>query len=63
MYLLFSGDSYYPTGGWNDFKGNYKTLEEAINSANDKKDWWHIVSTETWEIVMDKYRFKTSTAS
>jgi hypothetical protein len=58
MYLLFCGDSYYPTGGWNDFKGSYKTLEEAINSSNDDNDWWHVVSTETWEIMMDKYRFK-----
>ena len=44
MYLLFSGDKYYPSGGWQDFDGTYATLEYAIMYALDKNaGWWHIV--------------------
>ncbi len=47
-YLLFSGDEYYPLGGWNDFKGSFDTLEEA-KEAKEKlsgHDWYQIVDTK-----------------
>jgi hypothetical protein len=46
MYLLFAGDTYYPCGGWNDYRGSFATEEEAINWMVGKRefDWWHIVS-------------------
>jgi hypothetical protein len=28
-YLLFEFWSYYPEGGWNDFKGSFDTVAEA----------------------------------
>jgi hypothetical protein len=29
-FLLFAGDSYYPSGGWGDFQGAFATREEAV---------------------------------
>jgi hypothetical protein len=28
-YLVFAFDEYYPDGGWNDFRGDFDTLDEA----------------------------------
>lgn len=45
-YLVFSGDYYYPSGGWQDFKGEFDSLYEAlefIRSGNQCKEWVHIV--------------------
>jgi len=36
MFLLFSFDNCYPEGGWNDFRGDYNTLEEGIEAANQE---------------------------
>ena len=34
-YLLFAFDDYYPTGGWNDFRGSFDTAIEAfVDGAN-----------------------------
>lgn len=60
MYQLFGGDNYYPCGGIHDFRGSYKTLEEAIARATGdwvldsddpddpydvfKLEWWHVVT-------------------
>lgn len=30
-YLLFKGVDYYPSGGWEDFKGDYDSVDEIIN--------------------------------
>jgi hypothetical protein len=45
MYLIFGGDDYYPEGGWKDYKGSSKTLEQAkiIAATLKNVDWWHIV--------------------
>lgn len=32
-YLVFGGDFYYPRGGWDDLKGEFDSLEEAITQA------------------------------
>lgn len=43
MFLIFAGDSYYPGGGWRDFKGYAPTLEAALEIvANQSCDWWHV---------------------
>jgi len=47
-YLVFAGICYYPLGGWDDFKGSFKTKKEALLEA--KKDWdegW------TWAHIVD----------
>lgn len=44
MFLVFAGEDYYPSGGWNDFVGSYPTLHEAKEAAvKQRRDWWHIV--------------------
>lgn len=44
MFMLFAGDHYYPRGGWNDYHGEFPTLEDARRvAANLLVDWWHIV--------------------
>lgn len=44
MYMVFAGSNYYPQGGWEDHKGTFDTLEEALEcAANAGEDWWHIV--------------------
>lgn len=52
-YILFYGDSYYPLGGWEDFGGTFDTVEKAKDYVLSiiVCDWWHIVDTETMEIV------------
>jgi hypothetical protein len=49
-YILFSGDYYYPSGGWNDAKGDFDTIEEAIR-VGSRADWFHVIDTETWSEV------------
>ena len=46
-YLAFYGAVYYPSGGMDDFIGDYETLEEAIQAINKKhkEDSYR----ETWE--------------
>jgi hypothetical protein len=32
-YLLFAFDDYYPCGGWKDYRGNFDSIVEALESA------------------------------
>ena len=60
-FLLFTHDTYYPGGGWHDFKGDFDTKEEAEelgakyltwdNPQKWENDQWHIVDMETGEEV------------
>ena len=50
-YLLFAGDHYYPSGGWDDFQEAFETWEEANQKGKDlkeqrKADWYHVVDLE-----------------
>jgi hypothetical protein len=43
-YLLFSGNQFYPGGGWDDLRGEFATFEEAREKADKlDDDWFHIV--------------------
>ena len=54
-YLLFSGDNYYPGGGWNDFKGAFNTVEEAVQHGDKLGyDWYQVVHLTTLEIVYER---------
>lgn len=46
-FLVFAYDSYYPNGGWNDFKGSFDTLNEAQSFDVSQYDYTHIVDTQT----------------
>lgn len=60
-YLLFSGQCYYPLGGWCDFQGDYDTEEEPKGIAQaaydkiasrDQYDFWsEVVDTDTMASV------------
>lgn len=44
-YLLFCFDGYYPVGGWNDFRGSYDTLQEAVEKRSF--DYYHVIDSTT----------------
>lgn len=49
-FLVFAGFSYYPNGGWDDFKQACNTLEEAYTVGREQKktyDWVNIVDLNT----------------
>jgi hypothetical protein len=51
-FLLFGGDQYYPLGGWQDYKGDFDTKEQALKeAANWSWDWYQIVDSKKGEIV------------
>lgn len=56
-YLLFAGDEYYPAGGWQDYRGRYNSLNEAIKAAGKLTwDWWQIVNLDTGKIILEETR-------
>ena len=51
-FMLFGHDSYYPSGGWNDFEGDFDTIEEAqahIDGQKCKRDAYDLINSETKE--------------
>jgi hypothetical protein len=45
-YLVFIGNIYYPSGGWDDFSGYFESIEKAkehIKSFDPAYKWGHIV--------------------
>lgn len=49
-YLLFTFDSYYPSGGWHDLAGNYDTVTEAWANRGGQ-DNYQIVDSANGNIV------------
>jgi len=53
-YLLFTGNDYYPEGGWGDFGGDFDTIEEIKHTEKYMvEDWYQIVDTETMLLVYE----------
>ena len=55
-FLLFANDVYYATGGWNDFRGAFETLDGArsffeTGDCGHAFEWGHVVDTESLEVV------------
>jgi hypothetical protein len=62
-YWLFGGECYYAAGGWDDRRGMYDTIAEAVAEGKrqrgfasstrlqDVYEWWHVVDIATGEIV------------
>jgi hypothetical protein len=54
-YWLFFWDTYYPSGGMNDFLGSFDSVEEAKNHLTREKDMvlahYEILDRDTMEIV------------
>lgn len=68
-YLLFAGDAYYPSGGWNDFVSASVNLDplkakavELLELGHSYKrggaNWAHIIDTQTDTCYYPKYRFQ-----
>lgn len=61
-YLAFEGSEYYPEGGWDDFVGDYDSIEEALKAIKEKQVnyreghlvWAHIVDLSTKEVTRIK---------
>lgn len=61
MYFIFAGNSYYPSGGFDDFINTCLTLEDALElCANLSKDWWQIVRIATVDGVVEHEIVKNS---
>lgn len=58
---VFTYDQYYPSGGWNDFRAAYDTLDEAKEHVKRRKpERYHIVDFTTgrmaWEEWQDDFK-------
>jgi hypothetical protein len=52
-YLLFYGDNYYPSGGWDDFKGDFDSVDEAkVAFEKQREDWGHVVDVATGTVTI-----------
>lgn len=61
MYLLFAFYNYYPEGGWNDYQGNFDSLDEATAVGNHlleerDADEYQIVGLLTRKVVASRKR-------
>ncbi len=46
-YALFAGDRYYPSGGWEDYRGSFKTADEAMAEVTLVEfTWAHVVDLQ-----------------
>ena len=52
-YLLFSGEDYYPEGGWLDYCGAFATIEEAKSNLARGMEWAQVVDTKIEKIVAE----------
>lgn len=46
-FIVFGGDTYYPSGGMRDFKGAFPSMLDAITWAGSQGfDWWQVVDKD-----------------
>lgn len=60
-YLLFANISYYPQGGWADFRGSFDSIDDAVSFYKNKIidphytgenwDWYDIVDSQLGGVV------------
>lgn len=55
-FLLFMGDCYYPSGGWNDFAAQADTWEEILKIRIERMSkysmpWWHVYDAQEKAII------------
>jgi hypothetical protein len=53
MFLLFAGHRYYPRGGSLDFRGKFKTIDEAKQWFRHNKNEIHNSYTDVWADILD----------
>lgn len=62
-FLLFTGLTYYPCGGWSDFANSFVVLQEAFDEVeriraiqaygDGWQNWWQIVDFQLGKIVSE----------
>lgn len=60
QFLLFGGVKDSSKGGWEDFKGDFDSAQEArnagdrisIQTSRKQDEWMHVINTETKEFVL-----------
>lgn len=52
-YLLFSWNDYEGMGGWNDFVGDFDSIEDAISHAPRTHDNFQVVNSDSGDIIID----------
>lgn len=59
-FVVFRGDYYYPSGGWDDFAASFDTVEEALEFTRTPNvvnrivlhyDWYQIIDLNTGKVV------------
>jgi hypothetical protein len=63
-FLVFSGDKYYPAGGWLDLMNSFDTEDAAVGYArglaSDALVWSHVVDSHSeWTMVFDSKETNT----
>jgi hypothetical protein len=53
-FLLFSGNYYYPLGGWNDFDASFDSIDEATAAVTETAEWAHVIDSQTGEKLWEK---------
>lgn len=61
-YILFAGDYYYPSGGWDDYAASDDDLETLKATADSLVDsnatygsaWAHVIEAETMTKVWER---------
>jgi len=52
QFLLFTGEGYYPMGGWGDFKGSFDTIDEVVRKVQSCGGEWYQVVDSTKGIII-----------
>lgn len=52
QFALFTFETYYPGGGWNDFVDTYDNIEDA-KARSKGRDNYQVVDLHTGEIVAE----------
>lgn len=52
-YITFSGDHYYPGGGWRDMKGSASSIVAAKALATG--DWAQVVDARERKVVAERH--------
>lgn len=53
-YLVFAGDDYYPSGGWNDFRDDFDDIDAAKTEARrllSRYSWVQLIDLVTKEDI------------
>lgn len=57
QFIVFAGPTYYPEGGWDDYRGSFEDEVDALRylaTTDDPHDWWHVVDLHAGRIVERK---------